>query len=175
VVGVTSAKIASQEVEGLGFAIPAKQALAVVENLQKNGKVVGRAKLGITYIEAGTVFAEVNKIPTGLYIQSVAEDSGLYGKGFGQGDVITHVNGKEIVISTIMLDVIEEAKAGDTITLTIYKESTKKSQTVSVKLVEAESTNSYITTQSELPETQEEGNDLPENPFEYYFGENFGE
>jgi serine protease Do len=175
VVGVTSAKIASEDVEGLGFAIPAKQALSIVENLQKNGKVVGRAKLGITYIEAGTVFAEVNKIPTGLFIQEIAEDSGLYGKGFGQGDVITHVNGKEINISPVMLDVIEEAKAGDTITLKIYKTSAKKTQTVSVKLIEAESTSSYTTKSSQNNAMQEEGNDLPSNPFEFYFGDNFGE
>lgn len=149
VIGVTSAKIATEDVEGLGFAIPTEQALWVVENLQKNGKVVGRAKLGITYTEVGTVLSEVNGIPTGLYIQSISSDSDLYGKGFSQGDVITHVNGETITIATDVLDVIDSSSAGDKLTLTIYQQGSGTSKTVTVTLSEAESTNSYTTAQSD--------------------------
>ncbi len=173
VVGVVSAKIASQEVEGLGFAIPAERALAVVQNLQQNGYVAGRAKLGITYTEMGTVAAEVNQLPTGLYIQEIAEDSDLAGKGFAGGDVITKVNGKAITISAVMLDVIEQSQAGDSISLTIFKSSNGQTETVTVKLMEAESSHSYQAASQKtesLPQKQEEeGNQLPENPFEYYF------
>lgn len=168
VVGVTSAKIATEDVEGLGFAIPAQTALSVVKSLQANGKVVGRAKLGITYTEIGTVLAEINNTPTGLYIQSVSEDSGLYGKGYGQGDIITHINGEEITISTIVLDIIEQSKAGDEVTLTVYKAATGKSETVTVQLAESESTNSYTTAEADALEDSQ-GNDLPENPFEFYY------
>lgn len=172
VVGVTVAKISSEDVEGLGFAIPAKRALDIVANLQKNGTVKGRAKLGITYTEMGTVLAEVNNLPTGLLIQSISEDSGLYGKGFQSGDVITQINGKEITLSTMVLDIIEESKAGDTVTLTVYKAKTGQSETVKVALAEAESTTNYSTQKSKTKQddSQSEGNDLPDNPFEYYFG-----
>ena len=171
VIGVTSAKIASQEVEGLGFAIPSERVLDIVANLQKNGKVVGRAKLGITYTEVGSVLAEVNGTPTGLLIQEITKDSGLYGKGFGQGDIITQVNGQTITIASLVLDIIEDAKAGDEITLGIYKTDTKKTKTVKVELTEAESTNSYKTSNgsNRVPQSSEEtGNDLPVDPYEYF-------
>lgn len=171
VVGVTSAKISSQDVEGLGFAIPSERVLDIVTNLQKNGKVVGRAKLGITYIELDSVRAEVNGTPTGLLIQEITQDSGLVGKGFNKGDIITQVNGKAITIASVLLDIIEDAKAGDEITLGIYKADTKKTKTVKVKLAEAESTNSYKTSNgsNRVPQSSEEtGNDLPVDPYEYF-------
>ncbi len=168
VVGVTSAKIASQEVEGLGFAIPSEKALSIVKNLQENGKVKGRAKLGITYTEMNTVAAEVNDCPVGIYVQSVDDTLDVGKKGIKEGDVITHVNGKEITMSTVLLDIIETAKAGDTLKLTVYSTKTKTSKTVNVTLAEAESTNSYQTA-SQNSQEQSQGNDLPENPFDYYF------
>lgn len=168
VVGVTSAKIASQEVEGLGFAIPSAKALAIVKNLQENGTVKGRAKLGITYTEMNTVAAEVNKCPVGIYVQSVDDTLDVGKKGIKEGDVITHVNGTEITNSTILLDIIEKATAGDSLKLTVYSTKTKASKTVNVTLAEAESTNSYKTA-SENTQDKTQGNDLPENPFDFYF------
>ncbi len=168
VVGVTSAKIASQEVEGLGFAIPSEKALAIVKNLQENGKVKGRAKLGITYTEMNTVAAEVNDCPVGIYVQSVDDTLDVGKKGIKKGDVITHVNGKEINMSTVLLDIIENAKAGDQLKLTVYATQTKTSKTVTVTLAQAESTNSYKTS-SDTTENETQGNDLPENPFDFYF------
>ncbi len=168
VVGVTSAKIASQEVEGLGFAIPCEKALSIVKNLQENGTVKGRAKLGITYTEMNTVAAEVNNCPVGIYVQSVDDTLDVGKKGIKEGDVITHVNGAEITNSTILLDIIEKAKAGDQLKLTVYSTKSKSSKTVNVTLAEAESTNSYKTV-SESAQDKTQGNDLPENPFDFYF------
>ncbi|MBQ6818668.1 MAG: trypsin-like peptidase domain-containing protein [Clostridia bacterium] len=167
VVGVTSAKIATEEVEGLGFAIPSERALSIVTNLQKNGTVKGRAKLGITYTEAGTVVAEIEKVPVGIYVQSVDSQSDAAKKGIESGDVITKVNGKSITIATVLLDVIENAKAGDEITLAVYKADTKKTETVKVTLLEAEGGHSY---QTKSAVQDEDTNDLPENPYEFYFG-----
>ena len=163
VVGVTSAKIAVEEVEGLAFAIPADRALAVVKNLQENGVVKGRAKLGITYQEAGTITAEAKGVPTGLYVQGVDESSDMARQGVVVGDVITKVNGKNITIASVLLDVIEEAKAGEVITLEVYKADTKQRVTLDVRLMESVGSNSYQVKDTET-------NDLPENPFEYYFG-----
>ncbi len=165
VVGVTSAKIASQEVEGLGFAIPSEKALSIVKNLQENGKVKGRAKLGITYTGMNTVAAEVNNCPVGIYVQTVEKTVDAAKKGLKKGDVITHVNGKKITIPTVFLDNIEAAKAGDTIELTVYSTQTKTTKTMSVILAEAESSHSYKT----VTQDPTQGNDLPENPFDFYF------
>ncbi len=145
VIGVTSSKYVDENVEGICFAIPIDSALKVVSELQKHGKVVSRAKLGITYSAIGTVAAEINKTPTGLYIQEISPESGLYGKGFTKGDIITHINGKIIKDDRTVLDFIENSKAGDILDLTIFVSSTAVSKSVDVKLVAAESGSSYST------------------------------
>lgn len=119
VVGITSSKLAGVEYDSIGFAIPTKTMKRVVEQLIADGKVTDRAKLGITYTEVNSVTAEVEKYESvGLMVVSVGEDSDIYGK-VGEGDMITHVNGMLITNDEIVLDVIEDSKAGDTVLLTV--------------------------------------------------------
>lgn len=119
VVGITSSKLAGVEYDAVGFAIPTITMKRVVEQLISEGKVTDRAKLGITYTAVNSVTAEVqNYDAVGLLVVSVSEDSDIYGK-VNEGDFITHVNGIEITNDDIILDVIEDCKAGDTISLTV--------------------------------------------------------
>ncbi len=163
VVGVCSAKIVTEDVESLCFAIPTDRALSVVKNLQKNGVVRGRGKLGITYVEWGTVRAELSDLPTGLYLQDIGQDSDLYNKGFAKGDIITHINGKKIVSSVTVLDVVEKTAVGESVELTIYKAASGKSETVSVKLVEAETGSSY--------QAEAAGDTTTSDPLDSFFGQ----
>lgn len=151
VIGVTSSKYVDENVEGICFAIPIDSALKVVSELQQYGKVVSRAKLGITYTALGTVASEINKLPTGLYIQDISSESPLYNKGFKTGDVITHINGEKIKDDQDVLDIIENTKVGQEIKLTIFISSTAVSKEVSAKLVAAEGGSSYTTQESSSP------------------------
>ena len=119
VIGITASKLEGTEYDRIGFAIPTVTVKRVVEQLIEKGKVSDRARLGITYTEINSVVAEINNTPeTGLYISSVSNDSDLYGK-VEQGDIITHINGTKIQNADTVLDIIENAKAGDAVTLTI--------------------------------------------------------
>ncbi len=119
VIGITSSKLAGVEYDAIGFAIPTKTMKRVVEQLIENGKVTDRAKLGITYTEVNSVTAEIERYAAvGLMVVSVGEDSDIYGK-VGEGDMITHMNGIEITNDDIVLDIIEDCKAGDTVLLTV--------------------------------------------------------
>lgn len=119
VIGITSSKLAGVEYDAIGFAIPTKTMKRVVEQLISDGKVSDRAKLGITYTEINSVTAEIkNYAAVGLMVVSVGEDSDIYGK-VAEGDIITHINGVEITNDDIVLDVIEDCKAGDKVSLTV--------------------------------------------------------
>ena len=148
VIGITSSKLAGDEYDAVSYAIPTTTMKKVVSALIADGSVSYRAKLGITYSEIGTVAAELNKLPKGVYIGTISTDSGLHNKGFGEGDVITHVNGKVIESGDVLLDVIENSVAGDTIELTIYKTAKKTSSTVKVKLGQDKGSSSYSTKES---------------------------
>ena len=136
----------------------------VVESLLKNGYVDYRAKLGITYVELDSISAKANGTPSGVYIASISEDSDLYGKGFGEGDVISHVNGKEILSKNILLDVIDNTNAGESITLTIYDKDKKTSKDVDVKLKADKGSSSYTTeNKTQTNETPNPNEDKDDN------------
>ncbi len=133
VVGVTSAKLVSVDYDNVGYAIPTDIVKRIVDELVEYKKVKTRAKLGITYRMIDSVTAEINNQKTvGLLIDSVAEDSGLYGKVV-KGDIITHINGIKITDSDIVLDIIEKCKAGDMIEVTVMTSSGSKTETAELK------------------------------------------
>lgn len=132
VIGITSSKLAGVSYDAVGYAIPTKTMKRICEELIKNGKVVSRAKLGITYTAINSVTAEINGYDcVGLYVASVSEDSDLYGK-ISEGDVITHINGIDVTSDDIVLDIIEESSAGDKISVTVL---TKKGNEVTLDAV----------------------------------------
>lgn len=151
IAGVTSAKLVSVDYDNVGYAIPTDIVKRIVDELVEHKKVKSRAKLGITYQMINSVTAEINKKDVvGLLIDSVAEDSGLYGK-VEKGDVITHINGIKITDADIVLDIIEKSKAGDIIEVTIMTSSGAKTEQAELKANVGES--SY--TESAIPEKEE--------------------
>ncbi|MBQ2692782.1 MAG: trypsin-like peptidase domain-containing protein, partial [Clostridia bacterium] len=63
VIGINSSKIASEEFEGMGFAVPINVAKNVVDDILKSGYVTGRAKLGIRYVPVSenSTYAQIAK------------------------------------------------------------------------------------------------------------------
>ncbi len=176
VVGITSSKLASSDIDAVGYAIPTTTVKRIVEELIKNGKVLSRAKLGITYRAIDSVTAETNKYKyIGLYVESVAEDSDLYGK-LEKGDIITHINGIEVSSDVIVLDIIEKSRAGDTIKVT-FVNSKGESRTLEAVLKANIGESSYTTKQennsSSLPQLPNGGYEDDNNggAFDFPFGE----
>ena len=143
IIGIVSSKISGTEYEGVGFAIPTKTVKNIVESLILNGNVKDRAKLGISYYFYNSVMAELSNLAgEGLLVKEVSSDSDLFGK-LKEGDIITRVNDIAISDDTIILDLLEECKPGDTILLTVIKES-GEIETVSAKLLGDEGSSSYV-------------------------------
>ncbi len=162
VVGVTSSKLISNAYDNVGYAIPTTIMKRIVDELISNGKVVSRAKLGITYNMINSVTAEIsNQKSVGLRIASVSEDSGLYGK-VEENDIITHINDIKITDDSIVLDIIEESSAGDTISVTVLT-SSGTTKTIDAVLNANTSESSYITSSlQEVPSNNGGAFDFPE-------------
>lgn len=167
VIGITSSKLASTEHDAVGYAIPTTIMKRIVTELIEKGKVVSRAKLGITYTAIDSVTAEVGGYKyVGLYVASVAEDSDLYTK-VNEGDIITQINGIDVTSDNIVLDIIEQRSAGDKITVTVVSKN-GATKTLQAVLRANVSESSY--TETENPQT------LPDNKgnggsFNFPFGE----
>ncbi len=143
VIGITSAKLVG-DYEGVGYAIPTTTVKKNVEALIKYKSVKGRAKLGISYYFIDELTAEINNIPCGLQIGEISKESDLYGKSVLVDDIITHINGEKIINQDMVLDVIDQAFAGDKISLTVYSVKTGKSFAVTARLLEDGGQSSYI-------------------------------
>lgn len=125
VVGITCAKFASADVEGLGFAIPIDDALPIVSDLMEYGYVTGRPSLGITGTNVTAAYSSYYGIPQGFLVKTVTEGGGSYNAGVKSGDIIIAIN-DTIVNGIVQLnDVKNRFKPGDTVTITVYRNGKK--------------------------------------------------
>lgn len=140
VIGITSSKIATNggtSVEGLGFAIPANDAINIIEQLEKNGKVT-RPALGIQMINLSNINTSdirrlniPSNVTSGVVVRSVQSNMPANGH-LEKYDVITKVDDKEIASSTDLQSALYNHSIGDTIKITYYRNG--KEETTSIKL-----------------------------------------
>ena len=124
VIGITNMKMISNfgsGIEGLGFAIPSDTVETIVNALVKDGAIYGRATIGVTIGPVSEEAAEHYDIPRGLYVVSVTKGSDAAKQGVKQGDIITKVNGQDVLTTSDVSDIKDGLDVGDTLTLTIWR------------------------------------------------------
>lgn len=141
VIGINSAKIAKTDYEGIGFAIPINEALPVIEQLMQYGHVTGRPALGVTGYMINDAVASMRRLPVGFGIESISPNSDLNVKNVVAGDIITHINDKEITSYEVISNELAQYSPGALVKLTIYRPSNTggagKSFEVNVVLIES--------------------------------------
>lgn len=138
VVGITSAKLSSSAfsdttIEGMGFAIPINTAKEIVDELIANGYVAGRPSIGIT----GSNVESADGSIAGVQVYSIDSRASAASEGLQVGDVITAVDGTPTPTMDDVNSVKEDKKAGDKITLTVYRISSGKMLNITVTLMDA--------------------------------------
>lgn len=168
VIGITSAKVADSEVEGLGFAIPIDDAIPIINDLIENGYVTGRPSLGITGSNITSAYSSYYGIPQGFLVREVTQGSCSQNAGIQVGDVIIAIN--DTVISNIneLNDIKNTFKPGDTITLTLYRNGRKVD--VSVVLDEVSGSNTVGSNSNEPDPFSNGYNDNYFDPYDYFNG-----
>ena len=140
-VGVVNAKYSSEEVEGLGFAIPINTAKATIEDIIEYGYVKGRAQLGITAVEINDLQTAISAGVTelGVYVYNVNDGSGADKAGLKAGDRLVKIDDTEINSYAVLSKILSKHSVGDTVSVT-YSRNGKQS-TVDVKLIEYKPSN----------------------------------
>jgi serine protease Do len=121
-IGIVNAKSSGNGTEGLGFAIPVKDAMAVAKEIIATGKVV-RPGLGVMVITVADDYtaAEFGVAEYGLYIDQVNRGSGAEAAGLQAGDRIISADGSEIMDGAALSAIIAEKEVGDTVRLTVVR------------------------------------------------------
>lgn len=117
---------------GYSFAVPVSLVKKVVEDLMEFG-MVQRAVLGIAIVNVNDPRLDVDLDDlTGVYVDSVYENSAAEEAGIKKGDVVVEINHTDVPSVAELQDLVARNRPGDKIDVT-YKRNGKTS-TVSVKL-----------------------------------------
>lgn len=120
VIGINTIKIASAEVEGIGFAIPSNSAVPIVNELASKG-FVSRPYLGIYGMEINAETAEAYDMPVGIYVRGVIEGSGAQVGGIEAEDVIISVDDTRVETMTQLSDFLNKKQIGDTVKVRLVR------------------------------------------------------
>ena len=124
VIGINSAKLASTEVEGMGYAIPVSRVSDIIETLMNEttrSKVSSdqQSALGISGLTVDATVTNAYGIPSGVYVAEVTENGSAQTAGIKAGDVITKFDGKTVSDIQELKDMLQYYAAGETVTVTV--------------------------------------------------------
>lgn len=129
VIGINSAKYVDESVEGIGFAIPINDAIAVIDSIisNPNGTDIGyelsddRAFLGVNISDITTEIYNDTGVRFGVYVTGVFPFSGAEEAGIMEGDIIYTVNDTKIRNIQSLFNVLENADVNDIIEVGILR------------------------------------------------------
>ena len=139
VIGITSLKLVSSGVEGMGFAIPIEDATNKAEQIIK-GEVVEYPYIGIAMIDVtraynsyqyGALIQSAN-ITSGVIVNSVEKNSPAAKGKIETNDIIIKIDGKEVKNVAYLRYYLYQHKVGDTIKVTVIRDGKTKELSVTL-------------------------------------------
>lgn len=127
VIGITNMKLASSQIEGMGFAIPIEVAVKNAETII-SGKKINRPYLGVSIYDSNSYFNN----NSGVYVESVEKNSAADKAGIKSGDKILKVNDVEITNTSYFRYQLYKYDIGDKIKITIERNGNEKTLTVTL-------------------------------------------
>ena len=183
VVGIVSAKYSSSgsgaSVEGLGFAIPMNDVFAMIQDIMTNGYITNKPYLAIT---GGTMTEQMAAqyrydITKGVFVYSVEEGGAAQKAGLKMGDVIVKVDDHQIDSMEDLTMVKKQYAAGDTCTVTYYREGAESTAELTWDAVPADQ---QAADETQTPQQQPSGGSQygggyssPFDMFDYFFGNRY--
>ena len=123
-VGINSAKLASTEVEGMGFAIPSSTAKDILDNLMtKQTRIAvgedaqGYLGIRVTNIDAAT--SQAYGMPVGVYVYQIMPEGAAANSDLKEKDIITKFDGQSITTAQELTDMLTYYEKGSEVTLTV--------------------------------------------------------
>ncbi len=118
---------------GYSFAIPSNMVMDITNHIIEHGGP--RAMLGVQVVDVDIDFAaEQNlSVDSGVYIAELTDGGAAQYAGILPNDVITRVDGVEVVDAPTLIDIVSKAKVGETLELTINRDGRTKKIPVTLK------------------------------------------
>lgn len=142
VVGINSAKLIGDRVEGIGYAIPISDVSGLIQGMMNQETKVkvdedDRGMIGITGISVSDAFSQQIDLPAGVYVTEVTPGGGADKAGMTKGCIITGINGSSVDSMDALQEQLQYYAKGETVRLTLQIPQTNgeyEEQTVDVTL-----------------------------------------
>ncbi len=133
VVGITSLKISTSGVEGMGYAISTQQSMPTIQQLVRTGYVV-RPWLGVTLrdVDPFVVFRYNLAVDHGALIINVASGSPADKAGLRPGDVVTKFGNQDIIDVSGLLQALHASKIGQPVQITFWRDQNENTTTATL-------------------------------------------
>lgn len=161
VVGIVTAKNGSTGVEGLGFAIPINDAVEISTDLITNGRVTGKAYMGVTGVTVSETAAEYYNLVQGAAVNTVAEGSAAEKAGLTYGDIITKLGDYTVTSWDDLNSAVRKYKAGETATVEFYRNGETKTAEITFAERPAEADQQQEQSQSQQDQQQGQQFQIP--------------
>lgn len=138
VIGINSARLNVEAVEGMGFAIPSNQVKRIVTEIMETGRV-RRAFAGLSLMDRTEVkiYKPTVKIDRGIYVYDVVSGGPAAKAGIRAGDIIIEFAGRTINDVGTFVALISEMSPGDSVNIKVLRGGQQLEFTIT--LVEAPS------------------------------------
>ncbi len=135
VVGITNAKYSGSSssgasIDNIAFAIPIDSVRAIVESIIEKG-YYAKPAIGVTVSDVSENSQQLG-IPAGAWIKGITEGGAAASAGLQVNDVITEANGTAISGMSDLKRVMAKVKAGDELTLKVWRKNQTLTVTVTV-------------------------------------------
>ncbi|MDU2066125.1 MAG: trypsin-like peptidase domain-containing protein [Sporomusaceae bacterium] len=134
VIGINSAKISANGVEGMGFSIPINSVRPILESLVDKGKV-SRAYLGIGIVDQNSAarYGLSVELDHGVYVARLEKNGPAAQGGMQEGDLITKINGTEVNSVADLRTALDAVPVGSEVTLTVERNGRQRTMKITVQ------------------------------------------
>lgn len=138
-IGINTVKYSSEDVEGMGYAIPINTAKPIINKLIKNEATSEseQAYLGVSGQTIDSSMASQFDMPSGVYVQQVIKNSPAQKAGISAGDVIVSIDGSSVSTMDGLKEKISNLKAGKKVKIIVKRQNqmgTYEKKTLTVTL-----------------------------------------
>ena len=129
VIGINTAKISADAVEGVGYAIPISEVKDIIETMmaKETREPVSekeRGYLGIKCVDVDETAATYYNMPIGAYVYEIAKGGAADKAGMKKGQVITKLGDDKIKSSEQLSEIVALYKSGEIVELTVQELTT---------------------------------------------------
>lgn len=124
-IGINTVKYSSEEVEGMGYAIPINTAKPIIDDLINETTIPesSQAYLGITGGDISDDMANAYGMPNGIYVSEVSKGSPAQKAGIQAGDIIVGFDGSSVSTMESLQNKLSKKTSGTKVVVKVKRQS----------------------------------------------------